>query len=258
MDEPRHRARNCVKRQISNGSRNTQRGYQYTWDRTELCMFALELDHIVVFSSRDAPEKKRLEEIGLHGFGGVTRHGDLGSASTSFFFSNLLYLELLWIHDEEAARRNFEPLTMNTIPRMNWRHSNAAPLNLMLRSRQPGATVSPPFPVHQLQLPGGAFVGFNGETLAEPCYGVVPEEMSFRGFQADIPDLPHPLGVKRLTAVGLTVAARSLSPIARLMTEHGIASIELGTEPLATLTFDNGIQNKSADLRPMLPLVLKY
>lgn len=131
-------------------------------------------------------------------------YGDLGPASTSFFFSNLLYLELLWIHDEEAARQNFEPLTMNTIPRMNWRESGASPINLMLRSRQPDATVPPAFSVHPLQLPGGAFVGFNGETLAEPCYGIVPEEMSFRGFRANIPDLPHPLGVKQLTSVGVT------------------------------------------------------
>lgn len=220
-------------------------------------MVAYELDHIVIFSSVDAPEKAHLEALGVQGFGGVTRHGDLGSASTSFFFANLRYLELLWIDDEVAARRNFEPLTMNTIPRMHWRTSGASPINLMLRSRQPDDLPPPPFPVHPLQLPGGAFVGFNGETLAEPCYGVVPEAMSFRGFRANIADLPHPLGIRDLTEVTVTVAAPSLSPIARLVAAGGIAAFELGAEPLATLRFDHGIQGRRIDLRPTLPLVLE-
>ncbi len=221
-------------------------------------MSDLELDHVVVFASVDAPEAKRLEEIGLQGFGGVTRHGDLGSASTSFFFSNLVYLELLWIHDEEAARRNFEPLTMNTIPRMNWRTTGASPINLMLRRRQPGTTDPPPFVCKQLQLPNGAFVGFNGEVANEPCYGVVPEEMSFRGFRANIPDLSHPLGVTHLTNVTITVVADGLSSIARLLSENRIVSYEKGPAPLMTLTFDNGGQGNSVDVRPTLPMVLRY
>ena len=220
--------------------------------------FLLELDHVVVFASVDAPEAKRLEEIGLQGFGGVTRHGDLGSASTSFFFSNIVYLELLWIHDEEAARRNFEPLTMNTIPRMNWRTTGASPINLMLRRRQPGTTDPPPFVCKQLQLPNGAFVGFNGEVANEPCYGVVPEEMSFRGFRANIQDLPHPLGVKHMTGVAFTVTSTSLTPIAQMLAENGGAAFEFGPEPLATLTFDSGAQGRSVDARPTLPMVLKY
>ncbi|MBI3243341.1 MAG: hypothetical protein HYZ49_13710 [Chloroflexi bacterium] len=222
-----------------------------------MSQFGLELDHVVIFTAVDAPEAKALEALGLQGFGGVTRHGDLGSASTSFFFSNLLYLELLWIDDEDAARRNFEPLTMNAIPRMNWRKSGASPINLMLR-RQPGATDPPPFPVHSVQLPNGASVGFNGEVVAEPCYGVVPEEMSFRGFRANIQDLPHPLGVKNLTGVTIAVQANSLSPIARQLEENSLVKFELGAEPLLTLTFDEGALGKTADARPTLPLVLKF
>ncbi|HLF00450.1 MAG TPA: hypothetical protein VI547_00640 [Anaerolineales bacterium] len=219
--------------------------------------FPLELDHVVVFCSVDAPEARRLEEIGLQGFGGVTRHGDLGSASTAFFFSNLVYLGLLWIHDEEAARGKFEPATMNTIPRMHWRTSGASPINLMLRRRQPGATDPPPFPTHPLQF-GDASVGFNGEVLTEPCYGVVPEALSFRGFRANIQDLPHPLGVKHLTGVAVTITEKSLSPIAQMLMENGIATFEFGAEPLLALTFDGGAQGRNVDVRATLPMVLKY
>lgn len=221
-------------------------------------MNAFELDHIVIFTSVGAPEKSTLEAFGLQGFGGVTQHGDFGSASTSFFFANLLYLELLWVHDDEAARRNYEPLTMNALPRMRWRTSGATPINLMLRSREPGAAPPPAFPVHYLNFPNGVSVGFNGETLAEPCYGLVPENMSFRGFRANIPDLAHPAGVRDLTQVAVTVAAPTLSPIAQLLSEQGLVAFELGAEPLATLTFDHGRQGRQADLRPVLPLVFQY
>ena len=45
---------------------------------------ALELDHLVIFVSAEAPEAKTLEALGLQGFGGNTHYGDLGTASTSF------------------------------------------------------------------------------------------------------------------------------------------------------------------------------
>ena len=107
----------------------------------------------------------------------------------------------------------------------------------------------------------GVSVGFNGETLAEPCYGLVPENMSFRGFRANIPDLAHPAGVRDLAQVAVTVAAPALSPIAQLLSEQGLVAFELGAEPLATLTFDHGRQGRQgrqADLRPVLPLVFQY
>ena len=43
-----------------------------------------------------------------------------------------------------------------------------------------------------------------------------------------------------------------------MLTEAGIAHIETGTEPLATLTFDHGAQGRSVDLRPALPLALRF
>ena len=50
--------------------------------------FPLELDHIVVCASVHAPEARSLKSLGLTGFGGTTRHGDLGTASTALFFTN--------------------------------------------------------------------------------------------------------------------------------------------------------------------------
>jgi PAS domain-containing protein len=219
-------------------------------------MANFELDHLVIFVSPDGPEAKAVEAAGLQGFGGVTRHGDLGSASTAFFFYNLTYLELLWLTDEEAARRNFEPLSMNTIPRTHWRETGAVPFGLMLR-RQAGDGDSPvPFTTRNLEV-NGHYVHFNGTTLTEPNYGVVPEPMSFRGFRANIEDVEHPLGVKNLTSVTIDLPTADRSPIAHFVVEGGIVNYVTASQPNLTLTFDNGSQGRTVDLNPILPLLLR-
>ena len=223
--------------------------------------FPLELDHVTVFTAANAPEAKALEAIGLQGFGGTTRHGGLGTASTSFFFSNLLYLELFWVEDVAAAKQALEPLSLNVDARMNWHETGASPLGVMLRRQAAGSNDPAPFPCKQMRadwMPPGTVVEFNGEAIAEPYYGVCPENLSFRGFRANIPDLSHPLGVKHMTGVAFTVMSTSLTPIAQMLAENGVAAFEFGPEPLATLTFDSGAQGRSVDARPTLPMVLKY
>lgn len=223
--------------------------------------FPFELDHVVVFVAPDAPEAKALEIAGLQGFGGTTVHSGLGTASTSFFFSNLLYLELFWVHDPALAAQRLGPLGLNIEARANWRASGALPFGVMLRRAQKDAADSFPFPTKTMPaewMPPGTLVEFNGEAIAEPYYGVVSEALSFRGFRANITDVPHPLGVKHLTRVTLAGTNADLSPIARALAEAGLINFESGGEPLLTLTFDNDAQGQQVDVRPTLPLVLEF
>lgn len=224
-------------------------------------MAELELDHVVIFSSVDAPEAKAIEAAGLQGFGGVTKHGEMGTASTSFFFSNVRYLELMWLHNLDAARQRLEPLSLNSIARMNWHETGASPFGLMLRRTQAGSTSPSPFPAKQMEadwMPPGTFVAFNGDTLTEPYYGLVPEALSFRGFRANIEDVPHPLGVHHLTDVTFHLPTDSRSPIAQLVQASQAASFVTDKEHLAVFTFDAGAQNKTIDLRPTLPVIFQY
>jgi hypothetical protein len=222
--------------------------------------FPFELDHVVTFCAVDAPEAQTLEALGLQGFGGTTQHGGLGTASTSFFFSNLLYLELFWLHDEAQAEQALAPLGLNMLPRMHWRASEASPFGLMLRRRTRDATDPPPFPTTAMPatwMPPGTVVEFNGANAGEPYYGIVPESLSFRGFRAGIPDLPHPLGVRRLTGVTITLTENARSPIAALLAQQRIATFHYGPEPLLTLIFDDGTHGHTLDVRPTLPLILR-
>jgi hypothetical protein len=219
--------------------------------------FGLELDHVVIFTAKDAPEAAALAPH-LQGFGGVTVHGELGSASTSFFFTSM-YLELLWATDPAACARNFLPLGLDINARMRWRETGGSPFGLMLRQK-PGEAEPIPFAtktLHATWMPGDVRVQFSGERLAEPYYGVVPEPLGFPSFRANIPALPHPCGARVLTGVHLSMTDAP-SEIARLVSDAGLATVERGPEPLMTLTFDDGAQGQSMDVRPTLPLVLKF
>lgn len=221
--------------------------------------FPFELDHVVAFVSPEAPEARALEAAGLQGFGGHSVHGGLGTASTSFFFSNLRYLELFWVHDPTLAAQKLEPLGLNIAARVNWRASRAMPFGLMLRRAQKDAVDAFPFPTRPMPaewMPPGTVVDFNGEATSEPYYGVVPEALSFRGFRANIPDLPHPLGVRHLTGVRFSGPSGDLSSIARALVEAELVSFVAAEAPLLTLTFDAGAQGRLVDLQPTLPIVL--
>jgi hypothetical protein len=217
-----------------------------------------ELDHVVVFSAVDAPERAHLEALGLRGFGGVTRHGELGSASTSFFFV-ADYLELIWAHDDAAAQANFAPLGLDLVARREWRRSGAAPFGVMLR-RRAGADAPFPFPTRRMAatwMPGEVAVQFAGDNVAEPYYGLLPAELAFPSFRANIPDLEHPLGLRRLTRVQIAAKVERCSPLAEWLAQAGVAEVSPGPEPLLTLTFDGAAQGRSVDARPILPIVLK-
>ena len=223
--------------------------------------FLFELDHVVIFVSPDAPEAKALEAVGLQGFGGNTVHSGLGTASTSFFFSNLLYLELFWVHEAALVAQKLEPVGLNIEARVNWKTSGAMPFGLMLRRAHRDAVDPFPFPTKAMPaewMPPGTIVEFNGSVTTEPYYGVVPEALSFRSFRGNIPDLPHPLGVKRLTQVVVAGVNGGWSPIAQALVEAGAVTFEGGGEPLLTLVFDDGALGRQVDVRPTLPLILRF
>jgi hypothetical protein len=224
-------------------------------------MSNLEFDHVVLFVTKDAPEAQAVEAAGLKGFGGVTRHGEMGTASTAFFFGNLTYLELFWLDDEAKVDRALGSLGLNMAPRMHWREQGAAPFGLMLRSTVAGETPQVPFPTKIMEaswMPPGIQVRFNGETLHEPYYGVVPEPLSYRGFRQNIEDVVHPLGVKNLSRATFTLPTADRSNIAKVVKETGLVRFEDGPTYLLTLTFDGGQQGKEVDLQPTLPLKVIY
>ena len=220
-------------------------------------MTAFTLDHLSIFTALDAPEAATLEALGLQRLGGVTQHGDFGTASTSFFFSNV-YLELFWSYDAEQTARSVKAAGIDVQARMRWRETGTAPFGVMLCPADEDGAL--PFATTQLRaswMPGEVLLRFAGEASAEPYYAVLPRPLWYSTFRANLPPPQHRLGVKALTYARIAVAAGTLSDTARLLNAEKLLRIETGPEPLMTLTFDHGAQGRTIDVRPILPLVLK-
>ncbi|HST23622.1 MAG TPA: VOC family protein, partial [Blastocatellia bacterium] len=107
--------------------------------------FPLELDHILIWVTKGAPEIKALEDIGLQAFGETTHHIGQGTASKVFVFENA-YLELIWVDDEQAATKNAARTGINMKTRAQWKQTGASPFGIGLHYL-PGKASAAPFPV---------------------------------------------------------------------------------------------------------------
>jgi hypothetical protein len=69
----------------------------------------------------------------------------------------------------------------------------------------------------------------------------------------------HALGVHRITSVRV-VSPKTYQPITSLsyLQQDRILSLDQGEQWLLELSFDDGKKKKSKDLRPDLPLILRY
>jgi hypothetical protein len=220
-------------------------------------MTAFTLDHLSIFTALDAPEAATLEALGLQRLGGVTQHGNFGTASTSFFFSNA-YLELFWSYDSAQTARSVMAAGIDVEARMRWRETGTAPFGVMLCPTDEGAAL--PFATTSLRadwMPGEVLLRFAGAESTEPYYAVIPRPLWYSTFRGNLPAPQHPLGVKTLTHVHIAVSGETLSDKARLLNAEKLLTIETGPAPLLTLVFDHGAQGRTLDVRPALPLVLK-
>jgi hypothetical protein len=231
---------------------------------------AVEVDHLDLVTSPGAPEAAALREAGLRVDGRVTRHQGGGTASMSVLFENA-YLELLF-PDSAAGDGASSPEEREYWRKVfAWRETGASPIGVGLRRRE-GAPDALPFPTSVMppqpwmqHMGEMRLVTTNDEWLA-PGVFVVPRTMAVpswigrmqRDTTAASP-LRHPLGVRRLTGVRVVVArAGGMVPSVARLHEAGVLRVERGGAPLVELTFDGGGRGGARDLRPALPLVLRF
>ena len=100
----------------------------------------LEIDHILVFVSEDAPEAERLKDIGLtESYRRV--HPGQGTRNICYCFDNA-YLELLWINRDDPVSRDAVK-KMQLAERADWRTSGCNPFGFALRPVEEGASTLP-------------------------------------------------------------------------------------------------------------------
>lgn len=214
------------------------------------------LDHVLVCCSPGGGEAARLSALGLTE-GSPNTHPGQGTASRRFFFANA-YLELMWVADAQEARRPL-PLRTGLWDRWSRRHTGACPFAVIVR---PGDAVErdPPFPAwayHPPYLPPPLAID-----VAEPT--LLGEPGFFHIRFARPPDAvnaqprAHRLAVSRITAVEIALPGGVRSPAARAVEALGLVTFRESDEHLLTVAFDGATAGASADLRPELPLVLRW
>jgi hypothetical protein len=138
------------------------------------------------------------------------------------------------------------------------------PFGIGLR-RLEGSAASLPFEAHAFHwdwLPPDTqlHVARRDAASSEPLFLVVPDSIAYRGHNLSVPSemKSHPLGIKRLTALRVTSPSPETSATARLLSANTIVRVESGPASGLELTFDGGAQGQVINVRPALPLVIRY
>src|SRR5215475_12508411 len=104
----------------------------------------IELDHVWIMVSRNAPERAALERGGFEIAKDVNRHDGQGTASISVEFENA-YLELMWPDETVSIAPGRERAAEKSRQRMLWRSSGWCPVGVGLRRTTP-SNEALPFP----------------------------------------------------------------------------------------------------------------
>ena len=216
------------------------------------------VDHVFVCCSVGAPEADALARLGLKE-GSPNTHPGQGTACRRFFFRNA-YLELIWVSDPQAAQSE------TVRPTRLWdrwfnRGEAACPFGIVLRPAAEADDSGPPFPTWAYRpsyLPPETAIEIARDTpLSEPAFFY----LGFQRGRARLGQEPvtHSVPASDLTSVRLWTPAVGLRSAAAMAVQGtGLIAFEKADEYLMELTFGIASHTGSADLRPNLPLILRW
>lgn len=217
----------------------------------------IELDHIFIMSSVDAPEAARLQRLGLRE-GSPNTHPGQGTACRRFFFRNA-YLELAWVCDPQEAQGE-QVRRAGLWDRWINRHEGACPFGIALRPDKSDQAQTPPFDAWEYRppyLPAPLAIQIAVNTPAsEPEFFY----LAFRRDRARLGAEPttHAIPVTDITNVTIGSPVPVASAAARAVGAAGWFSVKSADRYVMSLSFNGAVSGASADLRPELPLVLRW
>lgn len=218
----------------------------------------LELDHLFVLTAAGAPEAQRLLQCGLSE-GTPNRHPGQGTANRRFFFHNA-FLELLWV--ENAAEAQSEPARRLCLwERWTRRAQGASLFGICVRPVNAGAFTMP-FPTWEyrpayLPEPLVLLVATNSHRWTEPLLLGFP---LVRPVSAPRQPSEHAAGLRAITRVRIHTPASEPASEELQSFIAGCPWLSLVTDAadLVEIAFDEERRGQAADLRPELPMVLRW
>jgi hypothetical protein len=214
------------------------------------------VDHVFVCCSPGGGEADALARLGLLE-GSLNTHPGQGTACRRFFFSNA-YLELLWVTDPREAQTE-AVLPTRLYERWSKRGQDASPFGVVLRPSAGAAEMRPPFASWSYRapyLPPQISIDIARDTLlSDPEFFY----LAFQGVRArgGQEPLEHGLPVRVLTGVTISRPDGPPSPAAEALYAAGVIALRRADQHLMELRFHDGNRG-SADLRPILPLILRW
>lgn len=230
------------------------------------------LDHILIWVDKDAPEIEFFKE---NGFTSIISgcHSQQGTSGKYLFFLNF-YIELLYISDNAAASGNIEKFGCNYIERSNWRlNHTSSPFGLALKMETfEKEKISFDYTEYQADWmkDDSLLMADNNTNLSEPLVFVLCPKMEFPCYpsieEMRMDNKPedfkinhiHENGIETLTSYNIFInPGVETSKLINYLSANGINIIK-SDKNCIELIFDNGINHKEINFRPRLPLIIKY
>ncbi len=209
-----------------------------------------ELDHFFVLCRPGAPEAEALRSAGLTE-GEPNTHPGQGTANRRFFLNRCM-LELLWVHDPDEASEG-PGSRLKLVERSA--SETASPFGFVFRPTKEDRSVVP-FPSWKyepeyLDPPLCMFVGTNTENLVEPLCVYLPSVLA-----------PHrsPTSTKldSVSSLQVFVPSRQSSEVLARLAEARQLEVTVGDEHLLEVVFNGEREGRAKDLRPDLPMLLRW
>ena len=190
--------------------------------------------------------------------GSRNTHPGQGTANRRFFFRNGM-LELLWVHDRDEVTSTQTKLTLLD-ERSRWRDGGFCPFGIGVygkadpQQRFRGWAYKPAYLPEDWHI----WVADNAMHPQEPMLfhgDFFPEPAA----SSDREPVVHPNGVSIISQLTVHLnAAKENSSALNIFSSIDLLKFKRSDEPLAILEWDHGVQKRQLDLRPAIPLPIKY
>ena len=200
-----------------------------------------------------------------------------GTVSTLIFFENI-YLEILWFESTSHLAQSDMMAEFNFLARVNWLETGASPFafglsyptnhgNFLASTVKEIGYNSDDSSISEQLV---QFCPINLSNPEEPICYLVPDYDAKRNrlnrvLATDQQIMNPSLEMRKLTHVKLRVISDQLSLLvlrdnflAVNLCAQNLLEIEYKKHPLLELTFDDGNQKRFVDLRPLIPIILRY